>query len=258
MRWVGIGVVAAIVVGVVATWVAPNFDEAQATTDRQTIDCLTNRLTREDRADIARFAGHERTTAHVTARAAESFNAMYGIVHPAHQWQSGRPLRISPVHQRAADLGAVFAETAGWERPAWYAANETLLGRYAGKLMEREAEWESRGWSPVINAEHLAMREQAGLVDLTSQAVFDVTGPGALSTVQSLAAGQLDVPAGRVVRTPMLDEAGGVRADVTVMRLGRHRFRVVTSGATGMLDLSWITGHLPADESASVADLTSA
>jgi hypothetical protein len=56
MRWVGIGVVVAIVVGVVATWVAPNFDEAQATTDRQTIDCLTNRLTHDDRASIARFA----------------------------------------------------------------------------------------------------------------------------------------------------------------------------------------------------------
>jgi glycine cleavage system aminomethyltransferase T/glycine/D-amino acid oxidase-like deaminating enzyme len=209
-------------------------------------------------ADIARFAGHERTSEHVTARARESFNAMYGIVHPAQQWQSGRPLRISPVHQRAADLGAVFTETAGWERPAWYAANEALLGGYAGRLMEREGEWESRWWSPVINAEHLAMRERCGLVDLTSLAVFDVTGPGALSTVQSLAARQLDVPAGGVVHTPMLDEAGGVRADVTVMRLGRRRFRVVTGPATGMLGLSWIIGHLPADESASVADLTSA
>jgi hypothetical protein len=56
MRWVGIGVVAAIVVGVVATWVAPNFDEAQATTDRQTINCLTTRLTHEDRASIAQAA----------------------------------------------------------------------------------------------------------------------------------------------------------------------------------------------------------
>ncbi|WP_248295152.1 hypothetical protein [Paraburkholderia sp. UYCP14C] len=56
IKWVGVGVVAAIVVGVVATWVAPNFDEAQATTDRQTIDCLTVHLSRSDRADIARFA----------------------------------------------------------------------------------------------------------------------------------------------------------------------------------------------------------
>ncbi|WP_018420117.1 MULTISPECIES: hypothetical protein [Paraburkholderia] len=56
IRWVGVGVVAAVVVGSVATWVAPNFDEAQATTDRQTIDCLTTHLSHEDYADIARFA----------------------------------------------------------------------------------------------------------------------------------------------------------------------------------------------------------
>ncbi|MEX3898182.1 MULTISPECIES: hypothetical protein [Paraburkholderia] len=56
MRWVGIGVAAAIVVGVVAAWVAPDFDEAQATTDRQTIDCLSTHLSHADRADIARFA----------------------------------------------------------------------------------------------------------------------------------------------------------------------------------------------------------
>src|SRR6516162_5564390 len=68
-------------------------------------------------ADISRYYPHQRTTAHVTARAAEAFNKMYGIVHPAEQWESGRPLRVSPFYQRAADLGAVFFETAGWERP---------------------------------------------------------------------------------------------------------------------------------------------
>src|ERR1700730_6645010 len=48
-------------------------------------------------ADIARFYGHQRTTAHVTARAREGFNKMYGIVHPAEQWESERCSRLSPV-----------------------------------------------------------------------------------------------------------------------------------------------------------------
>jgi heterotetrameric sarcosine oxidase gamma subunit len=209
-------------------------------------------------ADISRFYGHQRTVAHVTGRAREGFNKMYGIVHPAEQWESGRPVRVSPAYQRERDLGAVFFETAGWERPHWYGANEGLLERYAGQLMEREAEWDARWWSPVINAEHLAMRDACGLVDLSAFAVLDITGPGALAAVQSLAVAQLDVAVGRVVYTSLLDDAGGFRADLTVMRLGPRRFRVVTGGATGMMDLKWIADHLPADGSAAVADLTSA
>ena len=99
---------------------------------------------------------------------------MYGIVHPAEQWESGRPVRVSPVYERERALGAVFFETAGWERPFWYASNEDLLERYAGRLMERPAEWESRWWSPVINAEHLAMRDACALVDLSAFAVLEI------------------------------------------------------------------------------------
>jgi heterotetrameric sarcosine oxidase gamma subunit len=209
-------------------------------------------------ADIARFYGHQRTTAHVTARAREGFNKMYGIVHPAEQWESSRPTRLSPVYDRERDLGAVFIETAGWERPNWYGSNSGLLERYAGRLMEREAEWEARWWSPIINAEHLAMRDACGLVDLSAFAVFDIAGPGALEAVQSVAVAQMDVRVGRVVYTSLLDERGGFRGDLTIMRLGPQRFRVVTGGATGMADLKWFADHLQADGTAAITDLTSA
>ncbi len=209
-------------------------------------------------SDIARFYPHQRTTAHVTARAAEGFNKMYGIVHPSEQWESGRPVRVSPVYERERELGAVFHETAGWERPFWYARNRDLLDRYRGQLMDRGGEWESRWWSPIINAEHLAMREVAALFDLSAFAILDVTGPGALHTVQKLAVAQLQVPVGRVVYTSFLDDAGGFRADLTIMRLGPRHFRVVTGGATGMADYKWIADHLPDDGSAAVTDLTSA
>ncbi len=207
-------------------------------------------------ADAARFWPGQLTVAHVRDRAREAFNKMYGIVHPAEQWESGRPSRLSPFYSRERELGAVFFETAGWERPFWYGSNERLLERYAGRLMPREAEWESRWWSPIINAEHLAMRETCGLIDLSAFAVLDVTGPAALTAMQSIAVAQLDVPAGRVVYTPFLDAEGGFRADLTVMRLGEQWFRVVTGGATGMSDAKWIVDHLPPD--AVLTDLSSA
>jgi glycine cleavage system aminomethyltransferase T/glycine/D-amino acid oxidase-like deaminating enzyme len=209
-------------------------------------------------ADISRFYGHQRTSAHVTARAAEGFNKMYGIVHPGEQWESGRPVRVSAAYERERALGAVFHETAGWERPFWYESNAGLLDKYAERLMDRPGEWESRWWSPIINAEHLAMRDAAGLFDLSAFAVLDVTGPGALQALQKVAVAQMHVPNGRVVYTSFLDDAGGFKADLTIMRLGPRHFRVVTGGATGMTDYKWIADHLPDDGSAAVSDLTSA
>src|SRR5579859_6246182 len=197
-------------------------------------------------ADAARFYPFQQSTEHVRGRAREAFNKMYGIVHPAEQWESGRPVRVSPVYERERALGAFFYETAGWERPFWYASNAPLLERYAGRLMERPAEWESRWWSPVIKAEHLAMRDACALVDLSAFAILEISGPGALEAAQNLSVAQLDLPAGRVVYTSWLDENGGFRADLTVMRLGPDRFRVVTGGATGMSDAAWIRRHLPA------------
>src|SRR3984957_15303327 len=207
-------------------------------------------------ADVARFYPSSRTTGFARARAAEAFNKMYGIVHPAEQYESLRALRTGPLYGRARDLGAVFYETARWERPHWYASNEPLLEKYAGKLMERAAEWESRWWSPVINAEHLAMRDGAGLVDLSAFTILDVTGPGALAGLQHLAVAQLDVPVGRTVYTPFLNEAGRFVADLTIMRLGDSSFRVVTGAADGGRDAKWISDRLPDD--ARLTDVSSA
>ncbi len=209
-------------------------------------------------SDIARFYPCQRTTAHVRARASEGFNKTYGIVHPGEQWASSRDIRLSPFHAREQELGAVFFEAAGWERPHWYASNEKLLADFDGRVKPREAEWDARWWSPIINAEHLAMRDRAAMFDLTAFCIFDVTGPGALDTVQRVAMRQMDVPIGRVVYTPVLTPRGGFRSDLTIMRLGDETFRVVTGGAHGMADLKWFADHTPADGSAQVHDLTSA
>ncbi len=208
-------------------------------------------------SDVARFHAHQTARAHVRARSAEGFNKTYGIVHPAEQWESNRDVRLSPFNARERELGAVFFETAGWERPFWYASNEALLEEYGDRVMPRAAEWESRWWSPIINAEHLAMRDRVGMVDLSAFAIFDISGPGALDHVQRMAVAQMDVPVGRVVYTPLLNEAGGIKSDLTIMRLGRDLFRVVTGGAHGMGDRKWFRDHLPADGSAQLYDATS-
>jgi glycine cleavage system aminomethyltransferase T/glycine/D-amino acid oxidase-like deaminating enzyme len=209
-------------------------------------------------SDVARFYPTQRTRTHVRARTSEAFNKTYGIVHPSEQWASDRDVRLSPMHAAERELGAVFFETAAWERPFWYESNAGLLQEYGDAVMPREAEWDARWWSPIINAEHLAMRERAGYVDLSAFNIFDVLGPGALATVQRVAVAQMDVAVGRVVYTPLLNQAGGIRSDLTIMRLGEDHFRVVTGGAHGNPDRKWFADHTPADGTAQVVDQTNA
>ncbi|MDQ3164920.1 MAG: FAD-dependent oxidoreductase, partial [Actinomycetota bacterium] len=209
-------------------------------------------------SDIARFYPHQRTRAHIRARTGEAFNKTYGIVHPGEQWASDRNVRLAPMHASQRELGAFFFEAVGWERPMWYASNEALLGDYGDAVMPREHEWDARWWSPIINAEHLAMRDRAGVVDLSAFSIFDVVGPGALRAVQRIAVAQVDVPPGRVVYTPVLDDRGGFRADLTIMRLADDHYRVVTGAATGNIDRTWFANRMPPDGTAHVVDRTSA
>ncbi len=209
-------------------------------------------------SDIARFYDHSTTKSHIHARTTEAFNKMYGIIHPAEQYESSRNIRMSPFAPREEALGVTFFETAGWERPQWYESNKSLLAEYGDKVLPRPAEWDSRWWSPIINAEHLAMRDRVGLVDLTAFSIFDITGAGALDYIQYMTVNQMNVKVGRAVYTPLLNTKGGFKSDLTILRLGENHFRVVTGGGLGNVDKKWFKDHLPADGSVTFEDKTSA
>ena len=206
-------------------------------------------------SDIARFHEHQKRREHTRVRTTESFIKTYGIIHPAEQYESDRGQRLAPMHDAQKKLGAIFFETAGWERPHWYESNADLLEVYGDAVMPREHEWDARWWSPIINAEHLRMRESAGVIDLSAFQILDITGPGALDTVQRTCVAQCDVPVGKVIYTPVLDAAGGFISDLTVMRLGDDHFRVVTGGAHGPVDRKTFSDQLP-DDGTTLVDVT--
>ena len=208
--------------------------------------------------DIARFYPCTRTRSHLCARATEAYNKMYAVIHPMEQWESSRNLRLSPFHARTTDLGAVYFETAGWERPHWYESNQGLLEEYGDRVQHRPHEWEARWWSPIINAEHLAMRDRVGMVDLTAFAIFDVSGGAVVDYLQRLAVAQMDVPVGKVVYTPMLNPQGGMSSDLTITRQSETEYRIVTGGGQGGIDKKWFTDHLPPNGSVQLQDMTSA
>src|SRR5581483_4463483 len=115
-------------------------------------------------ADLNRFHRFATTPSYVRTRGAQQYREVYDIIHPLQQMEQPRNLRLSPVHARLRELGAVFFESAGWERAQWLGANEPLLDRYE---VPRRSGWAARYWSPISGAEHLATREGVALFDLS-------------------------------------------------------------------------------------------
>jgi glycine cleavage system aminomethyltransferase T len=206
--------------------------------------------------DVHRFEEVQLTDDYVDETGQQNFVEVYDVLHPLEPRRSPRNLRVSPFHARQRELGAVFLEAAGWERPHWYEANAPLVAQLPEAWVppERDA-WSARFHSPIAAAEAWRTREGVAMYDMTPLKRLEVTGHGALALLDRLTTGKMDKSVGSVTYTLALDEAGGVRSDLTVARLGVDRFQV---GANGNLDLDYLRRRLPADGSVQVRDITGA
>jgi glycine cleavage system aminomethyltransferase T/glycine/D-amino acid oxidase-like deaminating enzyme len=202
--------------------------------------------------DSRRFGRHYASRDYTLARTVEIYSTYYDIRYPGHERQAGRPLRLSPTYARLAELGAVFGEKAGWERPNWFEHNAT-----GGDESLRPRGWAGRLWSPAIEAEHRATREAAALFDETSFGKIEVIGAGAADFLETLCDNRVAREVGAITYTSMLNPRGGIECDFTVTRLAEDRFRIVTGTAFGQHDLAWIRSQAPADGSVLVEDVTS-
>ncbi|MEX5720881.1 GcvT family protein [Geodermatophilus maliterrae] len=204
--------------------------------------------------DVARFEEVQLGAEYVRETAQQNFVEVYDVLHPLEPRRSPRDLRVSPFSARQRELGAVFLEVAGWERPHWYEANAGLLDELPAEWVPPERDdWAARHWSPIAAAEAWRTRTAVALYDMTPLKRLEVSGPGALDLLQRLTTGQMDKSVGSVTYTLALDEAAGVRSDLTVARLGEQLFQV---GANGNLDLDHLRRQAPADGSVQIRDIT--
>jgi 4-methylaminobutanoate oxidase (formaldehyde-forming) len=202
--------------------------------------------------DVRRFGSNYASQAYTLARTVETYAKYYDIHFPNEERESARPLRLSPAYTRLKDLGAVFGEKTGWERPNWFASNESKENTY------KPVGWPGVHYSNAIETEHLLTRQNAGLFDETSFSKFEVHGAGAMALLQTLCGNDIDKPIGSIIYTQMLNPRGGIECDFTVTRLENERFRIITGTAFGEHDRSWIRLHAPEDGSVSIEDVTSA
>ena len=194
--------------------------------------------------DIARFYPAQKEKEFVKTRSFENAQTIYTpAVHPREPYISQRELYVSPFYKREKELGGFFEnEVAGWERALAYESNKQKLDQYLKEVPVRENEWDRRHVPyEIANAEHLAMSDSVGMINLSHFPVMDIEGPDAERMLEYLSLAKVggNTPEGKMIYTNFLDEDGGVHADLTISRLGPDRYRVVTGGADGNRD--WVT-----------------
>ncbi|WP_151720431.1 GcvT family protein [Gemmobacter serpentinus] len=199
--------------------------------------------------DLRRAQPFQKNRAYLKERVTETLGLLYADHYPYRQVETARGIRRTPLHEALKARGAVFGEVAGWERANWFAGPD--------QPREYRYNWDRQNWFENQRAEHLAVRENAGLFDMSSFGKIRVEGRDACRFLNRVCAGQVDVAAGRIVYCQMLNDRGGIESDLTVTRLSETAFLLVVPGATLQRDLAWLRAHL-GEDFAVITDVTAA
>ena len=205
--------------------------------------------------DIRRMHPFQGTRAYLTDRVSETLGLLYADHFPYRQYASARGVRHTPLYEALKAQGACFGEAAGWERANWFLPPEA---RAAGEKPEYRYGWGRQNWFPYSAAEHRAVRNAAGLFDLSTFAKFRIEGRDAEAVLQRVAANDVAVEPGRIVYTQWLNPKGGIEADLTITRLADDAFLVVTSTASAGRDLAWLKRHVPEAAHCTITDVSAA
>ena len=182
--------------------------------------------------DISRSFPFQADSSYLESRISESLGLLYAMHWPFRQYESARGMRISALHSRLDNAGAVFGETAGWERPNWFASSN--------QKREYDYSFGKQNWHENMLTECAAVRNSVGVFDQSSFAKFSVAGKDSLKVLNTLSANQIDVDVGRGVYTQWLNSNGGIEADLTISRIEENEFLIVTSAASQTKDWAWL------------------
>ena len=200
--------------------------------------------------DLRRFGRPHMGLAYLRDAAIESYGRYYVIAWPEEERGACRPLRRSPLYEILKRNGAEYGQKFGFERPNYFLRN--------GDAKPSIETFERKTFAPVVGREHKAIRNDVALIDMSSFSKFEVSGKGAFSFLQWLAAANLDKAPGAVTYTQLLNPKGGIEADVSIMRRAEDSFYVVTGSGFGTRDGGWIQKHMPRDGAVTFRDVGSA
>ncbi len=186
--------------------------------------------------DIKRFQKYHSEIKFITERITESLGDLYGMHWPYKQHKTSRNQKLFPYHEELKKAGACFGQSAGYERPMWFAINN--------EKPEFQYSYNYQNWYPAVEFETSNTKKNVGLFDLTAFSKYDLKGKKTHSELQKICTANIKNEKGRTTYTQMLNQDGGIETDLTVVCLEDNYFRIITSAANRERDKFHILKHL--------------
>ena len=205
---------------------------------RVTAEWMINGYMNEDlfSLDIKRFQKFHSSKKFIMERVTETLGDLYGMHWPYKQHNTSRNQRLIPYHEELKKEGACFGVSGEYERPMWYARNK--------ERAEYKYSFDYQNWYPAVEFETKNTVTNVGLFELSPFSKYEIKGEQAHSELQRICTANIKNEIGRSTYTQMLNEAGGIETDLTVICIDKDYFRIISSAATRTHDKAHIVKHL--------------
>ncbi|MDG2376483.1 MAG: FAD-dependent oxidoreductase, partial [Woeseiaceae bacterium] len=184
--------------------------------------------------DVNRF-GEYASDAYAVAKGKEFYENRFYLLCPNDEWPAARPHKTSVFYDRLQKANCVFGESYGLELPLWFAPEGT-------EPVESPSFRRSNAHDPV-GEECRAVRNGVGIMDGSSFAKYEISGPDATDYLDYIFASRLPA-VGKIRMGPLLLPSGHMKGDLTVMRLAEDCFRIIGSGYLQEFHMLWFEQHV--------------
>jgi 4-methylaminobutanoate oxidase (formaldehyde-forming) len=208
---------------------------------RVTAEWMINGYMNEDlySLDIKRFQKFHSSKKFIMNRVTETLGDLYGMHWPYKQHKTSRDQKLLPYHEELKKAGACFGQSGEYERPMWYALNESKP--------EYDYSFNYQNWYSSVEYECKNTIENVGLFELSPFSKYEVKGEKAYDELQRLCTANIKNEIGKCTYTHMLNEGAGIETDLTIVCIGKNHFRIISSATVRTHDKAHILKHLSKD-----------
>ena len=181
-----------------------------------------------------------------TIKAIESYETMYAVGAPNDNRPHGRPMRTSPLYARLLEKGCVHGAVQGYEKALWFTTDA---------IRRESLTWAHSEAHEVVGEECRAVRDAAGIIDLSGSAKYEITGKDAFAFLDHLSCNRLPRKDGRIGLSLFHAPGGGIMCEISITRLAGDHFYLISAIGSEHKDLHWMQANI-GDFDVSVTNVT--